>query len=96
MKNLLFLLFLAISPVVHAQVAINADASAPDNSAMLDVKSTSKGLLAPRMSAAQMQAIHAPVAGLLVYNTSSQAFFNFNGTAWGNADCSELIGASGC
>ncbi len=41
-------------------VGINNDASAPDNSAMLDVKSTEKGLLIPRMTLAQRGAIAAP------------------------------------
>jgi hypothetical protein len=40
MKNLLFLLFLALGAIANAQVAINTDGTTPDNSAMLDVKST--------------------------------------------------------
>ena len=67
---------------VQSQVSINNDGSAPDNSAMLDVKSTGKGILIPRMSSAQMQAIPAPAAGLMVYNTTGQAFYSFNGSAW--------------
>jgi hypothetical protein len=45
---------LLISGATYAQnVDINADGSSPDGSAMLDVKSTSKGFLTPRMTAAQ-------------------------------------------
>jgi hypothetical protein len=42
MKNLIFLLFLAIGITLNAQVAVNTDGRAPNNSAMLDVKSTTK------------------------------------------------------
>ena len=53
-----------------AQVAVNTDGTQADQSAVLDVKSTTKGLLPPRMSNAQMNAISSPQAGLLVYNTT--------------------------
>jgi len=56
---------------VNAQsVGINSDGSTPDNSAMLDVKSTTKGFLPPRMTTAQIGAIVSPADGLLVYNTT--------------------------
>ncbi len=60
------------------QVAINTDGTDPDNSAMLDVKSTSKGLLIPRMTNAQMQAIASPADGLLVYSTDDHKFYAYN------------------
>jgi len=55
MKKLSFpiLFLLLISSGLFAQVGINIDNSAPDNSAMLDVKSTNRGLLPPRMTATQ-------------------------------------------
>lgn len=64
------------------QVGINNDNSLPDASAMLDVKSTSKGFLAPRMTATQMNLIASPAEGLLVYNTSVKSLFMYNGSAW--------------
>jgi hypothetical protein len=69
MKNLFCLLLLALSVSVSAQVAINTDNSNPDPSAMLDVKSTVKGLLAPRMTQAQRNAISNPATGLTIYQT---------------------------
>jgi hypothetical protein len=52
---------LLISASAFAQnVAINSDGTAPDASAILDVKSTSKGFLAPRMTAAQRIGINSP------------------------------------
>lgn len=49
------------------QVAINNDGSAPNNSAMLDVQSTEKGLLIPRMSYSAIYAIQNPAQGLMVF-----------------------------
>ena len=65
-----------------AQVGINSDNSAPDPSAILDVKSSDKGFLPPRMTTTQMNGIVAPIAGLLVYNTSVNALYWFDGTDW--------------
>jgi hypothetical protein len=82
MKNLILLLFLAIGMIARAQVAINADGSAPNGSAMLDVKSTSMGMLVPRLTTAQRDAILSPATGLLVFNISTGAFDYYTGTAW--------------
>ena len=54
---------------LSAQVSINTDGSQPDNSAMLDVKSTVKGLLPPRMTQSQRDAIISPAEGLMVICT---------------------------
>ena len=64
-------------------VSINTTAAVADTSAMLDVSSTTKGLLIPRMTAAQKNAIFTPATGLLVYQTDGSAgFYYYNGTAW--------------
>jgi hypothetical protein len=65
-----------------AQVSVTTDGTAPDNSAMLDIKSTSKGLLLPRMTTAQRNAITSPAAGLTIYNTSKNANETYNGSSW--------------
>jgi hypothetical protein len=54
---------------VNAQVAINTDGSAPDGSAMLDITSTSKGLLIPRMTISQRNSIPSPTNGLVIFQT---------------------------
>ncbi len=64
-----------------AQLGINADNSAPASNAMLDVSSTTKGLLMPRMTTAQRNAISA-TSGLTVYDTDIQGYFYHNGTSW--------------
>jgi hypothetical protein len=82
MKHLLLYLFLIIGISAHAQVAINTDASAPDNSAMLDVKSTNRGMLVPRMTTAQRTAIASPASGLLVFDNTSGSFWFYSAGSW--------------
>jgi len=63
-------------------VSINITGTPPDNSAMLDVASTNRGALVPRMTNAQMILISAPANGLVIYNTDSLCFFYYKSTAW--------------
>src|SRR6185437_6008021 len=68
---------------LQAQVSVNTDASQPDASSMLDVKSTSKGLLVPRMTTVQRTGIVSPAEGLWVYDTNTQSFWFFKtGSGW--------------
>ncbi len=69
------------------QVGINSGGSSPDGSAMLDVKSTEKGFLPPRV--ADTNAINTPAEGLQVYDLSSHCMRYYNGTKW-----SECMGIS--
>ncbi|MEM9886771.1 MAG: hypothetical protein AAF849_12835, partial [Bacteroidota bacterium] len=62
---------------VNAQIAINENGNAPDSSAMLDISSTNKGLLIPRMDSTARSMITNPVEGLLVYDESSRSFWYF-------------------
>ena len=54
----------------------------PNSSALLDLSSTSKGLLLPRMTTAQRNNIVSPVQGLLVFDNNTQSFWYRNATAW--------------
>lgn len=82
-KKLLTAALLVISYNVQAQnVGISNDNSLPDSSAILDLKSTTKGLLVPRMTASNVAAIVNPAPGLMVYQTDGAAGFYYNsGTA---------------
>jgi hypothetical protein len=83
MKKVSFfiVMFLFISITLFAQVSINTDNSAPDNSAMLDVKSSDKGMLIPRLSQSQILAISNPADGLLVYCTTFSKMYIYVATA---------------
>ncbi|WP_417199900.1 hypothetical protein [Bizionia sp.] len=60
----------------------------PNESAMLDVVSTTKGMLTPRMTSVERLAIANPVNGLLVYDTSENAFYFYKGSTWTKLDSS--------
>jgi hypothetical protein len=78
------MLSLALTMPVHAQSTGNVGigTTSPNNSALLDLTSTTMGLLIPRVTATQMNAIASPATGLLVYNTTANTFYYYNGTAW--------------
>jgi hypothetical protein len=64
-------------------VAINNSGTPAHSSAMLDVSATNKGMLAPRMTMTQRDAISSPATGLLIFQTDgTQGFYYYNGTAW--------------
>ena len=63
-----------------SEIGINT--SSPNASAQLDVTSTTKGFLPPRMTTAQRNAITSPAAGLTIYNTTVNCLQWWNGTIW--------------
>jgi hypothetical protein len=76
-----FVLWMATS--TFAQVSISTNNNSPDNSAMLDVQSATKGMLIPRMTSAQRAAIASPVNGLMIYQTDGvSGFYYYNSTLW--------------
>jgi hypothetical protein len=101
MKTLKFVpLFVVISLFfgLHsgAQVAINDDGSPPHASAMLDVESTSLGLLVPRMTTGDRMTLAATASeGLVVFDTDLQSFYFYNGSAWEAASVGQLWSRSG-
>ena len=79
-----FFFNIAISDIHAQNVGINNDFSTPDPSAMLDVKSTSKGMLIPRMTTGERTAISSPATGLMVYDITTKSIWYYNGTSWVN------------
>ncbi len=80
-RHLLLLSAVLLSAISgYAQVAISNPASSPDASAMLDVKSTNRGFLMPRVTL--RTDVPTPATGLVVYETTSNAVWMYNGTAW--------------
>lgn len=78
--NIILVFMLFISTLATAQYGIGT--TNPSASAVLDISSTSKGLLLPRMNTMQRDGIASPAAGLLIFNSTSSKFNYYNGTAW--------------
>lgn len=58
--------------------------TSPASTSILDITSTTKGILIPRMTLAQRDAITSPATGLQIYNTNSNVFQYYNGSSWTN------------
>ncbi len=83
MKKLMLIITISISFLsLNAQVAINTTGFNPNSSAMLDVSSDTAGILIPRMSATQRDAIANPAKGLLVYVLDDSTFYYYNSLQW--------------
>ncbi|MBL7903914.1 MAG: hypothetical protein JNL22_02725 [Bacteroidales bacterium] len=67
-------------------VSVSETNSPPDPSAMLDVESTTKGFLPPRLTSAQRIAMLTPASGLVVYDTDFNALFVNTGEGWMRVD----------
>ena len=65
-----------------AQQNVGIGTTTPAASAQLDINSTTKGLLIPRLTSAQRIAIASPANGLQVYDTDSNSFWYYKGTTW--------------
>ncbi len=84
---LIFLGFVFAANDVKSQVVISGNSGAtPDNSAMLDIQSNSKGLLIPRLTTAERNGISNPAEGLLVYDSVLKRFFIYGKTAKGTVE----------
>ncbi len=94
MKQLFIILATLLLTVnMYAQVGINNEN--PDASAALDITSTTKGLLLPRMTNAQRLAISNPAAGLQVFVTdfNGGSFMFYDGNLWGRVNIFTQPGA---
>ena len=82
MKKLFTLLAAVLfTATTYAQIGINNEN--PDASAALDITSTTGGLLVPRMTETQRDAISSPATGLMIYQTDGTVgFYYYNGSSW--------------
>lgn len=77
-NSIYVVLFMFLMQYSMAQVGINT--TTPDPSSMLDVSSTTKGMLTPRMTTAQKNLIASPANGLLVYDIDLKGFYYYDST----------------
>ena len=91
-KNFLFLL-LSIVGIVQAQIGIDTDT--PNSSAILDLSTTNKGLLLPRLTSTQRNAsdgILSPVGGIVIYDSTSNCLLiSLDNGKWKNACTGEEV-----
>ena len=81
----LAIFYFAISIAQAQRVGINGDGSLPAASAALDIKSTTRGFLLPRLTTLQRFLIFQPANGLMVYDNEADHIYNFNNkTGWRN------------
>jgi uncharacterized protein (TIGR02145 family) len=72
-----------VSPVFAQNISISPTGNAPDNSAALDIRDfTDKGVLMPRLTTAQRNAIPSPATSLLIFNTTTGCFEFWDGSSW--------------
>ncbi|MCZ2338180.1 MAG: hypothetical protein LC127_08250, partial [Chitinophagales bacterium] len=65
-----------------SQDSLGVGVATPAASAKLDITSTTKGFLPPRMTTTQRDAISSPAAGLMIYNTTTNKHQGYNGSTW--------------
>ena len=88
MRKIIFiaalLLFARPQNIFSQSLSINTDGSTANASAMLDVKSTTKGLLIPRMTRTERNAIASPATGLMIFQNSpdSIGFYYYSESAF--------------
>ncbi|MEA3480228.1 MAG: hypothetical protein U9R60_18740, partial [Bacteroidota bacterium] len=83
---LLLIGFVSLQAEIYSQTVVVTDDPAyttGEASAVMDIKSTNGGFLAPRMTQAQRNAIVSPATGLLVYQTDgTSGFYQYDGSTW--------------
>ena len=67
---------------VAQSMGISSTSITPDASSILELRTTTKGMLIPRMTTTERDAISSPATGLLVYNTTTGKFNYYNGSTW--------------
>lgn len=80
LRTTLLLLFMLFACCLNAQIGIGT--TTPNPSSILDIESTSQGVLTPRMTTAQRTSIASPAEGLLVFDTDESAFYYYDAASW--------------
>jgi len=81
--TLLLIVSILTAGAAYSQVKLGSNAGAPHSCTVLELESTTRGMLLPRMTSVQRSAISSPATGLMVYNTTLGCTEVYNGTQWG-------------
>ncbi len=85
MRKITLITLMLFTALSYAQVGINTNT--PDTSSALEIESTTGGILIPRMTEIQRDAIVSPASGLMIYQTNeTSGFYFYNGTLWTKID----------
>lgn len=85
MRKITLITLMLFTALSYAQVGINTNT--PDASSALEIESTTGGILIPRMTETQRDAIVSPASGLMIYQTDEiSGFYFYDGTAWAKID----------
>lgn len=87
-KILIFLLLTCYS-ISFAQVGIGT--TNPHESAIVEVNSSTKGFLPPRLTQKQRETINPPAIGLLIYNLDRHCIQMYNGSYWNDLCCPDIV-----
>jgi hypothetical protein len=90
MKRIIFTTIFIFAIIVSSFAQVGIGTTTPNTSSVLDLTSTNKALLPPRMTTAQRDAIANPVAGMVIYNITTDCIENYTGTTWANF-CSVIL-----
>lgn len=85
----LFILSILSYSTTKAQIGIGT--SEPHSSAIVEIKSTDKGFLPPRLTKTERNSIAAPTAGLFIYNTDNNCLQFYTGTYWFDPCCNNAV-----
>ncbi len=80
--TIVLIIALAITTSSNAQVGIGVSTADINPSAQLDVTSTTKGFLPPRMTTSQRDSISTPATGLVIFNTTTNSLEYKSSTGW--------------
>ena len=85
MKKITLIALMLFTALGYAQVGINTNN--PDSSSALEIESTTGGILIPRLTETQRDAISAPATGLMIYQTNATSgFYFYDGNIWTKID----------
>ena len=82
MKRVFFFLLIIISNKITIAQNVGIGTTTPNSKALLDISSTSKGLLIPSMTTVQRLSIDSPAEGLLVYDLSNSRMYQYQNGVW--------------